>query len=102
MKIPRGFFRMQYKLVECEEHGEPYQEKVYYDEPPHVVRSVGNSVGVPAGRNTNRVGAKYKRKANRIARRLGFVDATHRAVFTAMIVAAHAKKQEEGNGSQDV
>ena len=95
-------FHMQTRVVPAREHDEEFDRVEFYEEPAHVVRSVGNSVGVPAGRNTNRKDAKYKRKANAKARRMGFVDATHRAVFTAMMVAHHAKKQEEGNGSQDV
>jgi len=63
----------------------------------HTVRSIGNSVGLPAGRNTNRPNPRYLRKANARARRRGFVDAIHRATFTAMMVAHMAKLQEAEN-----
>jgi hypothetical protein len=58
------------------------------------MRSIGNAVGTHPFKNTNRTTAKYTRKADKKARRLGFVNAAHRALFTAMMVANHAKRQE--------
>ena len=97
MKFTSSFFRTQPRIVEAEEHGEPYQRTVYVDEPPHRVRSVGNSVGLPAFRNTNRPKPEYLRKANRRARRLGFDSMAHMLIFKTLITAAMAKRQEEEN-----
>jgi hypothetical protein len=60
----------------------------------HVLRSIGNAVGTPPFKNTNRTTAKYTRKADKKARRMGFVNAIHRATFTAMLAGRMAQRQE--------
>lgn len=63
-----------------------------------MLMKIGNAVGLPPFRNTNRLDAKYTRKANKKAKRMGFVDATHRATFTAMLAAAALRRQEAESG----
>ena len=60
----------------------------------HTVRSVGNSVGLPPFRNTNRPKPEYLRKLNRKARRLGFDSAAHLAIFKTLMTAKAVKQAE--------
>ena len=60
-----------------------------------LVRTVGNGVGLPAFRNTNRPKPLYKRKANALARRRGFRDALHMELFTEMMAQRLAQREAQ-------
>jgi len=59
------------------------------------MRSIGNCVGVPAFKNTNRARPAYRKKKDRIARRNGFASAAHQAIFLSMIANAQLIRKEE-------
>jgi hypothetical protein len=57
------------------------------------MRSIGNAVGLKPFRNTNRNKPLYLRKKNRIARKHGFMDAAHQAIFLTLLAADKLKKE---------
>lgn len=64
-----------------------------------VLQNVGRSVGLPRFRNTNRDKPLYKKRANRLARRAGFMDVEHMLIFQQMLYAAQAKWEAANGGA---
>lgn len=62
---------------------------------PHVMRSIGNAVGTAPFKNTNRPNPAYKRKKDKIARRLGFANALHLAAFRTLLAAQFMQKDAD-------